>query len=279
MQNTATCKSAVIPGAGRNVRGSAASPGAPGQQAHGPTCQGRLILVTSADSGHLDLVLQAVRRRLNGTHRLAFVEPVVTRLLPAGGGAPVSRSAFGALDRTGALALVWQRDGRSFGYSVSLLARLASGETVVAGAPLEAEARAKEIWADVRVIRLETGTEGLRSVLSPHACLSRMVGAKGQGQPLTRMQTERYDVRLRDGGDIGTNIRALASAVLLQQPPAPVAIQTDRKSRASASKPAIAATIRKRATRGLGAKRPPVPRSGRIAARADKPPVRVAPST
>lgn len=262
MQNTAKIKCAN----GRAARG-------PTQHVAGR--QGRLILVTSADSGRLDLLMQAVGRRLNGTERLAFVQPVVTRLLPAGGGAAVTRSAFGALDRAGALALVWQRDGRSFGHSVSLLARLASGETVVAGAPLEAEARAREIWPDIKIIRLETGTEGLRSGLSPRACLSRIVGAKDQGPPLTRMQNDRFDVRLRDTGDIGIIIRELAAAIVQQKPPAPAVIEVLGKPRAQRAKAVLGETL----SRTKGAKRTHLPTVPGLAARTDTPQDRALPST
>ncbi len=271
MQNTAKTKSPD----GRAARGATILRDAAVPHAQIAGHQGRLILVTSADIGRLDLLMQAVGRRLNGTQHLAFVQPVVTQLLPAGGGAAITRSAFGALDRAGALALVWQHHGRSFGHSVSLLARLASGETVVAGAHLEAEARAREIWPDVKIIRLETGTERLRSGLSPRACLSRVVGAKDQGPPLTRLHSERFDVRLRDTGDIGITLRELAATILRQQPPAPTVAGVLGKPRTQRSQPVLGEAL----SRPKGAKRTHLPTGAGLAPRTGKPQDRALPTT
>lgn len=171
------------------------------QQATRP---GRLILVTGADSGRLDLVVSAVGRMLSALPGIAFVEPVGTRLMPAGGGVALTRSQFAALVRTHALALSWERDGHGYGHSINLLARIEAGETVVAGGPLEAEAHAASLAADVRIVRLVTDMEKLRNGVS------RIGGPR----PACRC-----DLRVSDGGDIGATVRSLAAAITSLAPP------------------------------------------------------------
>ena len=142
--------------------------------------EGRLILVTCADIGRLDLVLRAAVRRLADSHTIELAEPVVTRALPAGSGTLVSRSRFGAIDEIGHIVLAWQDGGRSFGYTTSVIDMLESGSSVVAAAPsgCGADLVARSLWPDVVVVHLEPGTEMLRTALGSLANLSRTTSVR-----------------------------------------------------------------------------------------------------
>ncbi len=137
--------------------------------------KGRLILVTCADIGRLDLVLRAAVRRMPATHALELAEPVVTRSLPAGSGTLVSRSRFGAIDETGDIVLAWQEGDRSFGYTTSVIDHLEDGFSVVAAAPsgCGADLVARSLWPDVVVVHIQPGTEKLRSALASATNKSR----------------------------------------------------------------------------------------------------------
>ena len=180
--------------------------------------EGRLILVSCADPSRLDLVLRTVQRRLRGNSRLTFIEPISTRRLPAGGGVVLSRSSFACLDRAGALPLVWHSAGHRHGHTVNLLARLSTGETVVTGASFDIERQLQALWPDVRLIRLETGTDRLRAGLSPRACLSRLAGDLARQTRLGRLVGDRCDCRVRDDGDLARVVRGLSAAIEAQLP-------------------------------------------------------------
>lgn len=164
--------------------------------------QGRLILVTCADMGRLDLVLRAAMRRLPPRHAAVLLEPVGTATLPAGGGERLKASAFRAVAESSGLVLEWCEAGRKFGYGSGLLIHLLAGTTVVvaarAGCGLEAKARA--ICDQVTIVHLEPGTEALRSALSRQSC----------------------DFRLRDVGNAASTI-AVMTAMLQSLLPCPAA--------------------------------------------------------
>lgn len=176
---------------------------------------GRLIVVTCADMGRLDLVLRAVVRRLSKASRAVLAEPVATRALPAGSGSIVSRNAFGAMHAGGCMVFAWTEGTRSFGYDAALFAKLAAGEHVVVGVPASGglAATARELWHDVCVIRLEPGTETLRTSLSPQACLSRVAGPVIAGTRLGQILAQSADIRLIDHGDLTLAVRALTEAL------------------------------------------------------------------
>ena len=215
---------------------------------------GRLIVVTCADPGLLDVMLKSVRRRSAGA---AFVDPLTTRLLPAGGGIPVSRNAFAATERIGGLALSWRRGGQSCGHSITLLARLAGGETVVAGIDADQVADARALWPDVRVIRLGTRIDQMRAGLSPRACLARLTGAWRHQHSIGRITSDSADAIVHDDGNPSETIRRLSEAisqlstraVVTSHPSAIVKAATASDARAPLRKPRRARPAGSRAAR------------------------------
>lgn len=179
--------------------------------------QGRLILVTSADNGRLDLVLGAAIRRL-ALPTATLLKPVVTRQLPAGGGNVVARSTLASLAISGALVLSWQVRGRKLGYTAELMERLQAGSLVIAAAAPEVAEAARALWRDVRVVRLEPGTEALRAGLSPAARLTRSAGATSTEVRLGRMFATASEARVRDLGDLASAVRDLGDAIEMQLP-------------------------------------------------------------
>ncbi len=171
--------------------------------------EGRLILVTCADIGRLDLVLRAAVRRMPASHAIQMAEPVVTRPLPAGSGTLISRSRFGAIDEIGDIVLAWQDGGRSFGYTSSVVEFLESGRSVVAAAPsgCGADLVARTLWSVVVVIHLEPGTEKLRLALGPLASQSR---PKAQNATDT-IWSGPLDIRIHDLGNLTHAVRALTT--------------------------------------------------------------------
>jgi ribose 1,5-bisphosphokinase PhnN len=174
---------------------------------------GRLIVVVGADLAQLDLLLAMARRRLAWCERLSFVEPVATRPLPAGGGNAVARSRFAEFERMGALTLVWHHGGHAYGHLLTLLARLRSGETVVAGASGDVAAQARALWGDVKIVKLMAATDGLRAGLSSRACLSRMAGRSMRSLGLEHLMTEAADAQVRGGGDLAGTVRIFCDVI------------------------------------------------------------------
>ncbi len=184
--------------------------------------RGHLIVVSCADMGRLDLLLKAAGRHLVTQHnssklatshaRAALLEPVTTRLLPAGGGVVLKPSGFDGLDQAGALILKWADGSHLRGYPVSLLARLATGESVIAGVPQNLESEARSIWPQVSIIRLASGTETLRERLSPRANFARSAAGR-ESVPLRPLDGEPYDVRIEDSADLKLAVQRLAGAV------------------------------------------------------------------
>lgn len=184
----------------RRARGLAADCGA--LDASGlsePHVPGRLILLTSADLARLEFVASAVSRRFGPRQGLCFVTPIVSRQLPSGGGTVLSRSSIRSLEASGTLALSWRRDGRSCGYTVGMLARLDLGETIVAAAPIELEAQARELAADCTIIRVVSGTEAMRSAL--------------QRRGNSPANEQRADLHLHDRSDVASIVMALSEAI------------------------------------------------------------------
>lgn len=179
--------------------------------------QGRLILVTSADIGRLDLVLGAAIRRL-ALPRAALLTPVGTRALPAGGGEVVTHSALATLASSGELVLSWHARGRTLGYTADLIERLRSGALVIAPAAPEIAGAARALWRDVRVVRLEPGTEILRAGLSPAARLTRNAVSTSTSIRLDRIFTAGSEARVRDLGDLASAVRDLGEAIEMQLP-------------------------------------------------------------
>lgn len=179
--------------------------------------QGRLILVTSADDGRLDLVLGGAIRRL-ALPTATLLKPLVTRQLPAGGGNVVTHSTLASLAIAGDLVLSWQARGRTLGYTAELVQRLQAGSLVVAAAAPEVADAARALWRDVRVVRLEPGTETLRAGLSPAARLTRTAGASSTEVRLGRMFATASEARVRDLGDLASAVRDLGDAIEMQLP-------------------------------------------------------------
>jgi ribose 1,5-bisphosphokinase PhnN len=207
-------------------------------------------LVTCADAGRLDFLLRAAGRHLGAQSpaRLrpaALIEPVTTRRLPAGGGIVMKPSGFEELERLGALTLTWREGRHQHGYGVSILARLSSGENVIAGAPQDLEAAARLAWPNLSVIRLSAGTASLRERLSLGASLSRAAARQGVQGALQQPYREGYDVRVEDCADVGVAVRRLAAAVsarlaLLETAAVPVAVERGRRGSRSNAKIAAA---------------------------------------
>ena len=194
---------------------------------------GRLILVSCADPSRLDLVLRSVERRLRPNPRISFIEPISTQRLPAGGGVVLSRNAFASLDRAGALPVVWSSAGHLHGHTVNLLARLATGNTVVTGTSFDIEHQLRALWPDFRLIRIATGTDKLRAGLSPRACLSRVAGDLTGPAGLRRMLTDSSACRVCDDSDLATVVRRLSNAIEGLLPPSLGQSQTRRPARAT----------------------------------------------
>lgn len=184
-------------------------------------CRGRLVVVVCADAGRLDLVLSAARRHLSATAALSFVEPMGTRRLPAGSGVVVARGVLRDLERKGGFCLSWQSGAQRYGLSVSVLARLSEGETVVVGSDVDIASEARAIWPDVSVIRLMAGTDRVRAGLSPRACFTRIAGRDISERGMFRFGDERLAGRVHDGGDLTKTVRALA-AMLTSLAPVPL---------------------------------------------------------
>lgn len=172
--------------------------------------KGRLILVVCSDAGRLDLVLTAVSRRFGHDPRVAFMRPIATRQMPAGGGVAVSRNGFAALERIGGVVLGWRNGGAAYGHCVSLLARLAAGEIVVAGAGADLAPEARAIWPDVRLVHLAGATDSARAGLTPRACLSRLTGRPAA---LGRLLADDADERVADRGDLPETVLSLSDAI------------------------------------------------------------------
>ncbi len=193
--------------------------------------KGRLILVTCADIGRLDLVLRAAVRRMPATHALELAEPVVTRSLPAGSGTLVSRSRFGAIDETGDIVLAWQEGDRSFGYTTSVIDHLEDGFSVVAAAPsgCGADLVARSLWPDV-VVHIQPGTEKLRSALGSATNKSRTSAPPSPDN----IWGGARDVRIHDLGNLQAVVRVL-TAELERLCPNPVV--HEQRPRPAAAKP------------------------------------------
>lgn len=193
---------------------------------------GRLILVTCADIGRLDLVLRAAVRRMPASHAIEMAEPVVTRPLPTGSGTVVSRSGFSAIDETGDIVLAWHDGGRSFGYTTRVIEMLERGGAVVAGAPsgCGADIAARSLWPDVVVVHIEPGTEKLRNALGAMASVGRTA------PPLVAsdLRDQARDVRIHDLGDLSAAVRALTMEL---DRLCPKAVMADKQPRAAIATP------------------------------------------
>lgn len=193
---------------------------------------GRLILVTCADIGRLDLVLRAAVRRMPASQAIEMAEPVVTRPLPAGSGTVVSRSGFGAIDETGDIVLAWRVGGRSFGYTTRVVEMLERGGAVVACAPsgCGAEIAARKLWPDVVVVHIEPGTEKLRSALGAMASVGRTAAPLAAGG----VRGQARDVRIHDLGDLSAAVRALTMEL---DRLCPKAVMAEDRPHAATAKP------------------------------------------
>lgn len=174
---------------------------------------GHLLMVTCADPGRLDLLLRAAMRHLGSACSATLVEPITTRMRPAGGGIVLKQSAIGELERAGALTLMWSEGQHRSGYPASLLARLAMGENAITSGPQEMELKARQVWPHLSVIRVGVGTEALREGLSPRATFSRSANGAGMGRALRPLRGDTYDVRVEDCADVGLALRRLAAAI------------------------------------------------------------------
>jgi ribose 1,5-bisphosphokinase PhnN len=170
-------------------------------------------------------VLSATRRHLSDTAALSFVEPMGTRRLPAGSGVVVARGELRDLERKGGFCLSWQSGTQRYGLSVSVLARLSEGETVVVGSDVDIASEARAIWPDVSVIRLMAGTDRVRAGLSPRACFTRIAGRDLPERGKFRFGDERLAGLVHDGGDLSNTVRALA-AMLTSLAPVPTVART-----------------------------------------------------
>jgi ribose 1,5-bisphosphokinase PhnN len=191
----------------------------------GRPSRGRLILVTCPDPARLDLVLRAAARRLAGSissslGSVVIAAPVVTRSLPAGTGIVVNRRTLAAFEAAGALCLSWRSGGRTLGYTAALLDQLASGAIVVAAAGREAEEPARVLWTDVRVVRLDAGTETLRGPLARKLVSVRREAGSGSERHVANALADGCDWRVRDHGDLSSAVRELTVAIEMQLPPA-----------------------------------------------------------
>jgi hypothetical protein len=209
--------------------------------------EGRLILVTCADIGRLDLVLRAAVRRMAASQTIELAEPVVTRVLPAGSGTLVSRSRFGAIDETGDIVLAWQDGGRSFGYTSNVVHMLERGSKVIAAAPsgCGADLVARSLWPDVVVVHLEPGTEKLRTALGSLASLHQTASPPTPDS----IWASARDIRIRDLDNLTATVRALTTE-LERLCPKPVATET--RPRPAAAEPS--APLRPGARSSLAAK-------------------------
>ncbi len=197
---------------GANALGSIA-PATHRQRARNPadlSATSRLVLVTCADMGRLDVVLRPAIARLERSSRILFVEPVGTARLPAGGGERLPASTFESMTASGDLLLAWQQGGRRYGYDIGLLVALDAGHTVIVPAPagFDLEVQARDLWPRQTIIHVEPGTASLRAALIRSPC----------------------DVRLRDVGDPRSVIVALSQALQDLIPPASIAPRLAERS-------------------------------------------------
>jgi ribose 1,5-bisphosphokinase PhnN len=206
--------------------------------------RGRLVVVVCADAGRLDVMLSAARRHLAPDTALSFVEPMGTRRLPAGSGVVVGRRVLRDLERMGGFCLVWQSGAERYGLTVSMLARLSAGETVVIGADVDISGAARAIWPDVSVVRLLSRTDRVRTGLSLRACVARVAGYPRVGSGDGRTREEMVAATVPDDGNLAVAIRFLAQVLAdlapvrsaAIAPPAPFA-SPDFAVRSAASRP------------------------------------------
>jgi ribose 1,5-bisphosphokinase PhnN len=194
--------------------------------------RGRLVVVECADAGRLDLMLSAARRHLSPGTALSFVEPMGTRRLPAGSGVVIGRRALRDLERMGGFCLVWQSGAERYGLSVSLLARLSAGETVVIGSDVDISSDARAIWPKVSVVRLLSRTDRLRTGLSLRASFARIAGRQHVKNDHGRMREQTPAAAVPDDGNLAITVRRLAQVLASLAPvrpadvgqPAPLAL-------------------------------------------------------
>ena len=200
----------VIRGELENWRVVVTKAAVPARRVH-PVKLGRLVVVTGADMGRVDLVVRAAVRRLPNRERLLVAETIAPHASPAGSGTVISHSAFGRLHAQGGLLLSWRQFGRTFGYPAALLDQLGLGRHVVAGLPAspEIESTLRALWRDVHVVRLVQGTHALRTALSPNACLPRVTADAPLRFKLGPELSASSEITVNDTGDLSAIIREL----------------------------------------------------------------------
>ena len=174
---------------------------------------GRLIAVTCADAGRLDVLLHAAAKHLGQRLTAEVIQPLATCRLPAGGGTVVKPSQFCKLAGKGEVLVSWRDGPHLFGFPGTVLERLAAGLDVVIGTPAHLEQTLRAMWPETIILRLAAGTEPLRHRLSPQATIARTasIGTRhGLSEPL---HAAAFNVRIEDSRDPAIAVRRLASAI------------------------------------------------------------------
>jgi hypothetical protein len=83
------------------------------------------------------------------------------------------------MDAEGSFLFSWLDELGRHAVPIEVRSALEGGATVVVGLPPAAEAEARMLWRDVKVVRLTGRTEPVRAPLSAQACMARLMSPIG----------------------------------------------------------------------------------------------------
>lgn len=208
------------------------NPGKQSRTAAAAAHPGRLVVVTCADAGRLEVMLRAAACHMGAKLSAEQLSPLATRRMASGGGSPLKLSQFWKLESKGSLLIRWREGQHLYGYPNTVLERLVAGLDVVIGTPAHLEPALRNLWPETILIRFAAGTEPLRQRLTPQAMFARAAASGTRHGLAEPVHSAAWDMRVEDSSDPAMAVRRLSAAIANALPSRAVAVVATTRSAA-----------------------------------------------